>query len=225
MNLLRSERREKERKARAEGRMPPGQSLTEKFPVLTYESSAQWPRIGLDQWEIDIYGEVRNRLHFTYAELIKELEVVDLNFDIHCVTRWSKLDTTWRGVRVRDLLERAGLTEKAHYLIEHSYTGYTTNVPIEHALHPSSLITWQYDGKPLPGDHGGPVRGIIDPEHLYFWKSAKFLRALEVAERDQPGFWERAGYNNRGDIWLEERFWNDSGIRTRRDVVRRAEEP
>lgn len=220
MNILRSERREKERLARAEGRIPPGQSLTEKFPVLTYEPPARWPRIGLDRWEIDVFGQVRERLHFSHAELVKEFEVVDLTFDIHCVTRWSKLGTTWRGVRIRDVLERAGLTDRAHFLISHSYTDYTANVPMESALAPNSLITWQHDGKPLTSEHGGPVRAIIDPETLYFWKSAKFLRALEVVEHDSPGFWERLGYNNRGDIWLEERFWEDSGFRTRRDVLR-----
>jgi DMSO/TMAO reductase YedYZ molybdopterin-dependent catalytic subunit len=224
MCIWHSERREKERQARAEGRLPPGQSLTEKFPVLTYEPPSQWPRIKLDGWELDVYGEVQRPLRFTHAELVEEFAVVELTFDIHCVTRWSKLGTTWHGVRVRDVLERAGLTDRARYLISHSYTGYTANVPIENALKPTSLITWEYDGMPLPPEHGGPVRVIIDPENLYFWKSTKFLRALEVVERDTPGFWERLGYHNRGNIWREERFWEDSSLHTRRDVVRSAEE-
>ncbi len=202
--------------------MPPGQSLTEKFPVLTYEPSSQWPHIGLDTWELNVHGQVKNPLHFSYQELVAEFEVVDLTFDIHCVTRWSKLGTTWRGVRVRDVLARAMPQDGAHYLVSHSYTGYTANVPLESAITPNSLITWQYDGEPLSSEHGGPVRVIIDPEALYFWKSTKFLRSLEVVSEDAPGFWERLGYHNRGNIWAEERFWSDSGFNTRRDVVRSA---
>jgi DMSO/TMAO reductase YedYZ molybdopterin-dependent catalytic subunit len=203
--------------------MPPGQSLTEKFPVLTYESRGEWPKITLDQWQFDVTGQVENQLSFDFASLTEEFEVVDLTFDIHRVTRWSKLGTTWRGVRVRDVLQRAKPTPEARYLISHSYTGYTANVPLENAMNENSIITWEFDGAPLVPEHGGPVRDIIDPEHLYFWKSAKFLRGLELVQEDEPGFWERNGYNNRGDIWTEERFWNDSGFKTRRDVVRNAE--
>jgi len=202
--------------------MPPGQSLTEKFPVLTYEPASQWPRIGLDQWELDVQGLVKHPLHLTHHELVQRFEVVDQTFDIHCVTRWSKLDTSWRGVRVKDVLAAAQPLPEARFLIAHSYTGYTANVPLDHALAPNSLITWQYDGAPLSPDHGGPVRLIVDPETLYFWKSAKFLRALELTSQDSPGFWERLGYHNRGNIWSEERFWNDSGFHTRRDVIRSA---
>ncbi len=220
VNIFRSDRREKERQARAEGRMPPGQSLTEKFPVLTYESQSEWPKITLDQWQFDVTGQVENQLSFDFRSLTEEFEVVDLTFDIHCVTRWSKLGTTWRGVRVGDVLRKARPTSTAKYMISHSYTGYTANVPLENALNENSLITWQFDGAPLSSEHGGPVRDIIDPEHLYFWKSAKFLRGLELVVDDEPGFWERLGYNNRGNIWAEERFWNDSGFQTRRDVIR-----
>lgn len=224
MNLWRSERREKQRLAREEGRMPPGQSLTEKFPVLTYEPASQFPSTDLGSFRLDVYGEVENPLHLDIDSLMREFEVVDLTFDIHCVTRWSKLGTSWRGVRMRDVVERARPTAAAKYLISHSTTGYTANVPLEHALHPNSLITWQFDGKPLPSEHGGPVRGIVDPETLYFWKSAKFLNGLELVAEDQPGFWERLGYNNRGNIWAQERFWADSDFETRRDVIRNAEE-
>ena len=224
LNLWRSERREKERQARAEGRMPPGQSLTEKFPVLTYESRSQWPPDDRGQFSLKVYGEVENPFEVGFATLTRDFEVVDLTFDIHCVTRWSKLGTTWRGVRVRDVVERARPTPAARFLISHSTTGYTANVPLENALNPNSLITWEFDGEPLAREHGGPVRDIIDPETLYFWKGAKFLGALELTAEDQPGFWERLGYHNRGDIWAEERFWSDSDLHTRRDVVRRAEE-
>jgi DMSO/TMAO reductase YedYZ molybdopterin-dependent catalytic subunit len=224
VNIFRSDRREKEREARAAGRMPPGQSLTEKFPVLTYESQGDWPTITLNEWQLDVTGQVTHQVSFDFDSLTRNFEVVDLTFDIHCVTRWSKLGTTWRGVRIRDVLEKAGLTSEARYMISHSYTGYSANVPLENAMHPQSLITWQFDGNPISRDHGGPVRDIIDPEHLYFWKSAKFLRGLELVAEDEPGFWERLGYNNRGNIWAEERFWNDGGFETRRDVIRSAQE-
>lgn len=196
--------------------MPPGQSLTEKFPMLTYEGTSEWPSTDLRGWDLHVYGEVENPMQFDIEGLARQFEVVDLTFDIHCVTRWSKLG--------RDVLEKAKPTPQARYLISHSSTGYTANVPLESALPPDSLITWEYDGRPLPPEHGGPVRGIIDPRHLYFWKSAKFLNDLELAADDQPGFWERLGYNNRGNIWAEERFWSDSDLHTRRDVIRRAEE-
>lgn len=222
MNLWRSERREKEREARQAGLLPPGQSLTEKFPVLTYESPREWPPNDLSTFTVDVYGEVESPLHFDFDSLTREFEVVDLTFNLHCVTRWSKLGTTWRGVRIRDVVERAKPTTRARYLISHSTTGYTANVPLENALHPNSLITWQYDGQPLPPEHGGPVRGIIDPENLYLWKGAKFLSALELTAVDQPGFWERLGYNNRGNIWSEERFRGDD-FHTRREVIRASE--
>lgn len=224
LNLWRTERREKEEAARAGGRLPPGQSLTEKFPVLTYESSREWPSQDLGRFALDVFGEVEQPLRLDFDTLSSEFEVVDLTFDIHCVTRWSKLGTTWRGVRVRDVIKQARPTPNAHFLISHSTTGYTANVPLENALTPNSLITWRFDGKPLEPSHGGPVRVIIDPENLYFWKSAKFLSGFELSETDQPGFWERLGYNNRGDIWREERFWADSGFQTRRDVIRNAGE-
>jgi DMSO/TMAO reductase YedYZ molybdopterin-dependent catalytic subunit len=224
MNLWRSERREKERQARADGKIPPGQSLTEKFPVLTYESHGEWPTDDLSRFALDVFGLVENPLRMSYETLTREFEVVDLTFDIHCVTRWSKLGTTWRGVRIRDILDRAKPKPGANFLISHSTTDYTANVPLENALSPNSLVTWQSDGRPLSSDHGGPVRRIIDPENLYFWKSAKFLSGFELIETDQPGFWERLGYNNRGNIWQEERFWNDSGFQTRRDVLREAGE-
>lgn len=219
----RSERRERERQARADGTLPPGQSLTDKFPVLTYEPSSQWPPNDLAQFRLDVYGEVRQELRFNHEELTREFEVVDLTFNLHCVTRWSKLATAWRGVRIRDVLARAQPSPAARFLVSHSTTGYTANAALENALHPNSLITWQFDGQPLPSEHGGPVRGIIDPEHLYLWKGAKFLSGLELVAEDQPGFWERLGYHNRGDIWSEERFWNDGGFKTRRDVIRNAE--
>jgi DMSO/TMAO reductase YedYZ molybdopterin-dependent catalytic subunit len=224
MNLWRSERREKEREARASGKLPPGQSLTVKFPVLTYESPSQWPGDNLAGFRLKVFGEIETPLEFNFETMTKEFEVVDLTFDIHCVTRWSKLGTTWRGVRMRDIIARARPKPDARYLISHSTTGYTANVPLENALSPNSLITWQFDGNPLPSEHGGPVRGIVDPENLYFWKSAKFLSGLELANQDEPGFWERLGYNNRGNIWAEERFHADSDFHSRRDVIRSSEE-
>jgi len=225
LNVWRSERREKEREARSAGRMPPGQSLTEKFPVLTYESTRKWPVNDLSRFALDVFGDVENHQRLDFETLTREFEVVDLTFDIHCVTRWSKLGTTWRGVRIRDIVDRAKPKGNAKFLISHSTTGYTANVPLENALSPNSLVTWQFDGKPLEPDHGGPVRGIVDPETLYFWKSAKFLSGFELSATDQPGFWERLGYHNRGNIWQEERFRSDSGFDTRRDVIRSAESP
>lgn len=224
MNLWRSDRREQQRQARAGGRLPPGQSLTLKFPVLTYESPTKWPENDLARFTLNVFGHVEQPLHFDFESLAHEFEVVDLTFDIHCVTRWSKLGTTWRGVRLRDIVERVRPKKDARYLISHSTTGYTANVPLENALAENSLVTWQFDGQPISADHGGPIRGIIDPEHLYFWKSAKFLSGLELTAEDQPGFWERLGYNNRGDIWAEERFHTDSDFRTRHDVLQSAGE-
>jgi len=221
----RSERRAREREARASGRLPPGQSLTEKYPVLTYESQREWPPNDLSQWRLDVTGVVKHSFQLDFQTLTREFDVVDLAFDIHCVTRWSKLDTKWKGVRVRDVLARAAPEPSARFLITHSTTGYTANVPLEHALAETSLITWEYAGQPLAPEHGGPVRAIIDPETLYLWKSAKFLRSLEVTAEDNPGFWERLGYHNGGNIWAEERFWEDSGLQTRRQVMRRAGEP
>jgi DMSO/TMAO reductase YedYZ molybdopterin-dependent catalytic subunit len=222
VDFWRNQRREKERQARADGRMPPGQSLTQKFPVLTYEPRSQWPSTDLRAWSLEVFGEVEAPLRLSFEDLITRFEVVEVTFDLHCVTRWSKLDTQWKGVRMRDVIDAAHPAPGANFLISHAATGYTSNVPIENARSDLSLITWEYDGVPLPSEHGGPVRGIVDPHNLYLWKGAKFLTGLELTSSDDPGFWERLGYHNRGDIWEEERFWSDEGISTRRDVLSRA---
>jgi DMSO/TMAO reductase YedYZ molybdopterin-dependent catalytic subunit len=182
-------------------RIPPGQYLTSKFPVLTYGRN---PPVDLDSWSLSVWGEVESPFSVTWAEFMA-LEQVTLTTDIHCVTRWSKLDTTWTGVRVRDLLERAGVKPEGKYALAHSDGGYTTNMPLELLYDDDVLVAHSYDGKPLEPDHGAPVRLLVPKR--YFWKSAKFLRQLEIMTEDKQGFWELNGYHNDGDPFTEERHW------------------
>jgi len=182
-------------------RIPPGQYLTERFPVLTYGSN---PPYDLDRWSLSVDGEVDSPFALRWEELMA-LEQVELTTDIHCVTRWSKLDTTWRGVRVRDLLDRARVRPTGTHVMAHSDGGYTTNVPLEALRDDDVLVAHTYDGKPLEHDHGAPLRLLVPKR--YFWKSAKFLRRLEVMPEDRQGFWELNGYHNDADPWTEQRHW------------------
>jgi DMSO/TMAO reductase YedYZ molybdopterin-dependent catalytic subunit len=183
------------------GRIPPGQYLTERFPVLTYGSN---PRYDLKAWSLSIDGEVGAPFALAWDELMA-LEQVELTTDIHCVTRWSKLDTTWRGVRVRDLLDRAQVRPSGTHVMAHSDGGYTTNIPLAALYDDDVLVAHTYDGKPLEHDHGAPLRLLVPKR--YFWKSAKFLRRLEVMPEDRQGFWELNGYHNDADPWTEQRHW------------------
>ena len=182
-------------------RIPPGQYVTERFPVLTYGPN---PPFDLNDWSLSIDGEVEAPFALRWEEL-KALPQVELETDIHCVTRWSKLDTTWRGVRVRDLLERAGVKPTGTHVMAHSDGGYTTNLPLAALLDDDVLVAHTYDDKPLEHDHGAPLRLLVPKK--YFWKSAKFLRRLEVLPEDRQGFWELNGYHNDADPWEEQRHW------------------
>lgn len=197
-NLMTRRRREEEMKS--SGRLPPGQSLTEKFPVLTY---GPIPKFDEATWDLRVFGEVKQPMRWTWQEFL-QLPTVKITCDIHCVTRWSKFDTEWEGVRFRDFVELFGLTDQVRYVIAHCEHGYTTNLPLEAMMEDNVLLAYRYDGRLLDPAHGFPLRTLV-PER-YFWKSAKFLRALEFSAVDKPGFWENAGYHNDGDPFKEERY-------------------
>jgi DMSO/TMAO reductase YedYZ molybdopterin-dependent catalytic subunit len=184
-----------------EDRVPPGQYLTSRFPVLTVGPN---PAYDLATWDLSLFGAVEREVLLTWDELLA-LPQVDVTCDIHCVTRWSKLDTTWRGVRVRDVLELAKPLPSATHAMAYSDGGYTTNVPLPALLDDDGLLAHAYDGEPLEHDHGAPLRLLVPKR--YFWKSAKFLRKIELMTEDRMGFWELNGYHNDADPWREQRHW------------------
>lgn len=194
-------RRQAEKLGIDPSRVPSGQYLTEKFPVLTVGRN---PRFDLADWELRVDGEVESPLTLSWEEL-KGLPQAEVTVDIHCVTRWSKLDTVWRGVRVRDLLERVAPTDRGTHLMAHCDGGYTTNLTLDTVMADEVLVAHTYAGKPLEPDHGAPLRLLVPKR--YFWKSAKFLRRLEVMSGDRMGFWELNGYHNDADPWQEQRHW------------------
>lgn len=179
--------------------LPPGQYLTEDFPVL---SAGPTPDIPTDVWEFSITTETGD-VHKWNWEQFMALPIEDVHTDIHCVTRWSKLGTSWRGVSLDTLFE--GVETSYDYVMEHSYGGYTTNVPLEDLMDGKAWIAFEFDGEPLDPEHGGPARLLVP--HLYFWKSAKWIRGLTMMESDDPGFWEQNGYHIYGDPWQEQRYW------------------
>jgi DMSO/TMAO reductase YedYZ molybdopterin-dependent catalytic subunit len=193
-------RRDEEEEMKKSGRLPPGQSLTNKFPVLTY---GPIPKFNPESWDLRVFGLVNQEMRWTWDEFLK-LPTVQITVDIHCVTRWSKFDTAWEGVRFSDFVELFGIKPEVQHVIAHCDYGYTTNVPLEDMMRPDVLLAYKYGGEFLEPDHGAPVRTLVP--HLYFWKSAKFLRALEFSHVDKPGFWEQAGYHNYGDPFKEERY-------------------
>ncbi len=182
-------------------RVPPGQYLTDDFPVL---SAGPTPHVPLSEWSFTIEGAVEEPGVWTWDEL-SALPSETFTKDIHCVTKWSKLDTVWTGVSLDVLLEAVRPT--GDYLSVLSYGGYTTNVPLEDATDGKAWIAFGYDDEPLEPEHGGPARFFVP--HLYFWKSAKWVRGLEVLHTDEPGFWEVNGYHNYGDPWQEQRYAGD----------------
>ena len=184
-------------------RLPPGQYLTERFPVLHV---GDVPSYRPGEWTLTIAGIVQRPFTISLDEL-KAMPSVTLTFDIHCVTKWSKFDTTWTGVRVRDLLERAGVQAGATHVMEHAEYGYTTNLPLPDITTDEALVAYALEGEEIEPIHGGPVRIVVP--HLYFWKSAKWVRTLELIAGDQPGFWERNGYHMYGDPFREQRHWGD----------------
>ena len=182
-------------------RLPPGQYLETGFPVL---SAGPTPHTPLDQWSFRIDGEVDESAAWTWQELL-ELPAETPTVDIHCVTKWSKLGTHWRGVSLDTLL--AGVETSAGFAVAHSYGGYTTNLPLADLVDGQAWVAFGFDGEPLEAEHGGPARLLVP--HLYFWKSAKWLQGITLSDHDEPGFWESLGYHNYGDPWREQRYWGD----------------
>lgn len=204
-------RREEEQRIRGEGRLPPGQSLSQKFPVLHY---GPVPRFDPATWDFKAWGQVEKPLRLSWEEF-NQLPRSKIQMDIHCVTRWSKVDTGWEGVSMRTLIDQnlIGLLPSAKYVLQHAEFGFTVNLPLEVVLQENFLLATHFDGEPISPDHGYPLRGVIgaipgrsDLITPYLWKGAKWLRGLEFLEYDKPGFWERAGYHNEADVWKEERF-------------------
>ena len=189
--------------AEREGRVPPGQYVTQDFPVL---SAGPTPHTPLDRWTFAIRGLVREPVEWTWEEFTG-LPTRTYVVDISCVTKWTKLDTRWEGVSVDVLLEHVELDRGAMFVTAFCDGGYTTNLPLPDVVNDQAFVAYRYDGAPLAPEHGGPARLVVP--HLYFWKSAKWIRGLEVMERDRPGFWESFGYHNRGDPWKEERYSGD----------------
>ena len=184
-------------------RTPPGQYLTDDYPVL---SAGPTPHTALADWTFRIEGLVAQPISWTWDEFMA-LPSREFTVDISCVTKWTHLDMRWQGVSMDTLLEHVQLDRKAAFVIQFSDGGYTTNLPIADMVNDQSFVAYGYDGGPLPPEHGGPARMVVP--HLYFWKSAKWIRGLRIVERDQPGFWETFGYHNHGDPWLEERYSGD----------------
>ena len=183
------------------GRVPPGQYVTRDFPVL---SAGPTPRSAPDAWSFEVRGDVGRTVHWSWTEF-RALPREEITVDIHCVTKWSKLDTRWAGVPVALLLEAA--EPQGGFVTAFCDGGYTTNLPLSDVAGGSAWIADTYDGEPLAAEHGGPSRLLVP--HLYFWKSAKWVRGLEVTPDDRLGFWEEAGYHERGDPWREQRYQGD----------------
>jgi len=190
----------KRRQGEKADRLPPGQYLTDDFPVL---SAGPTPKISLDEWKFTIEGLVKKKVAWNWQEFL-QLPMQNFVVDISCVTKWTHLDMRWEGVSLDRLLEHVELDKKAGFVTAHSYGGYTTNMPLTDILNGQSFIALKYDGKPLAPEHGGPARMVVP--HLYFWKSAKWVRGLTLMEKDKQGFWESAGYHNHADPWKEERY-------------------
>ena len=181
--------------------LPPGQYLTHDFPVL---SAGPTPRVPLEKWNFSIVTETGEKHSWDWAAF-SALPAEEFTVDIHCVTKWSKLGTTWKGVTLDTLFE--DVESAADYAMAHSYGGYTTNVPVEDMLDGKAWLVYEFDGEPLHPEHGGPVRLLIP--HLYFWKSAKWVNGLRMMPEDEPGFWEAGGYHMYGDPWREQRYQGD----------------
>ena len=181
-------------------RVPPGQFVSDKFPVLTYGDS---PEIDISSWKIRIFGLVEKEIDLDWNDF-NSLDWELVNSDFHCVTQWSSLDNTWEGVRFSTFVAESVPDAKAQYVIAHCYGGYTTNIPLELAL-TEGFLAHKRNGEELGKEHGGPLRLIIPSR--YAWKSAKWVNGIELLSEDLPGFWEQRGYNNNADPWKEERFW------------------
>ncbi|HZP25510.1 MAG TPA: sulfite oxidase-like oxidoreductase, partial [Dehalococcoidia bacterium] len=194
-----SGRREKDREKFGE-RIPPNQYVVDDWPVLTYGPT---PKVDLDKWRLRLFGEVESEVELTW-EQFTSLPVSTTDVDIHCVTGWSRFDNHWEGVAFRDLLSQVQPKPGTKAVMAHSYGGYTTNILLSDLMQDNVMVAYKHDGNPLEIDHGGPARLMVP--HLYFWKSAKWLHALQFLPDDKPGFWEVNGYHIRGDPWKEERY-------------------
>jgi DMSO/TMAO reductase YedYZ molybdopterin-dependent catalytic subunit len=182
-------------------RLPPGQVLTERWPVLTY---GRTPRYDMKTWRLRLFGEVDNPVDLSWDQVLA-LPRAEVTADMHCVTTWSRLDNRWEGVAFKQLVDLVRPRPVATFVVAHCDAGYTTSLPVEVLADSDVLIAYRHDGIELPAEHGGPLRLVVPKR--YAWKSAKWLEGLEWVERDRLGFWERNGYNNSADPWLEERYW------------------
>jgi DMSO/TMAO reductase YedYZ molybdopterin-dependent catalytic subunit len=184
-------------------RLPPGQHLTKDWPTLDL---GMMPQVSRERWRLDVYGAVENTIFWNFSEFIAQKQTQFVS-DIHCVTTWSRYDNQWQGLATRDLLMVCRPREQARFVVLHSSDGYTTNLALEDFAAEDALLAHSWSGRPLTSEHGGPVRLVVP--HLYFWKSAKWLKAIEFLESDAAGFWEVRGYHNRGDPWAEQRYSGD----------------
>jgi DMSO/TMAO reductase YedYZ molybdopterin-dependent catalytic subunit len=201
MPLFRSKAEDKVREAGYDpARLPPGQYLTEKWPVL---HAGDVPDVDVSIWRLTVGGEVESPLTLSYEELLA-LPATEVNTDIHCVTRWSRFDAAFKGVHWRELASLCRPTPTARFAIAHAEHGFTANVPLAALEDEHALVAYEADGEPLTPEHGGPVRLVVPTK--YFWKSAKWLTGIELSSVDKPGFWERYGYHNDADFWKEERY-------------------
>lgn len=184
-------------------RLPPGQHLTNDWPVLDL---GVMPPVSRERWRLDVYGAIENPVFWTFAEFTAQKQD-RFTSDIHCVTTWSRYDNEWEGLATRELLAACQPREDARFVVLHSYDGYTTNLALDDFAAEDAMLAHSWSGEPLSDEHGGPVRLVVP--HLYFWKSAKWLQAIEFVTQDAPGFWEVRGYHNRGDPWAEQRYSGD----------------
>ena len=191
----------KRRDGASSSRVPPGQHLVDDFPVL---SAGPTPHVPTSEWTFSIVGEVDEPKVWTWDEF-RKLPSETITVDIHCVTKWSKLDTSWTGVSLETILEQ--VDSAADYAVAYSDGGYTTNLPVDDLRGSQAWIAFEYGGQPLDPEHGGPARLLVP--HLYLWKSAKWVRGISLQNEDEPGFWESNGYHLRGDPWREQRYWGD----------------
>jgi DMSO/TMAO reductase YedYZ molybdopterin-dependent catalytic subunit len=183
-----------------EPRLPPGQVRTDKWPVLHYGAV---PRVDLATWDFRVDGLVRQAVRWTYAEFLA-LPQVQVKSDIHCVTRWSRFDNLWQGVSFKEILRHVEAKPEARHAVIHAEQGFTTNLPLEELTQDDVLFAYRHDGRDLTPEHGWPLRLVVP--RRYFWKSAKWVRRVELVAEDRPGFWEQNGYHNEADPWREERF-------------------
>jgi DMSO/TMAO reductase YedYZ molybdopterin-dependent catalytic subunit len=184
-------------------RVPPGQYVTDRFPVL---HAGVTPRVDLAKWDFQIKGLVEEPVTFTYQQML-DMPQVSRSFDIHCVTKWSKLDTVWEGVAVTELMSQVKLAPNVTHVLVMAEQGFTANLPIADFNRDPNLLAHRFGGEPLEPDHGWPLRLVVP--HLYFWKSVKWVRGFQFLDQDTPGFWERNGYHMYGDPWREQRYWGD----------------